>query len=215
MNRILLLTLLFFTSVYNVVAQSQPEFDGYNLPLMIINTHGQTIERTPRVMVDMGLIDNGEDWILVESDYELPLLPGWGAKIIDFSGFESIADNPDLKFKIVFTGENTHNTNGNNRFDNISIQGTPFVSTDIKSTDAEPGVLIIPNPVGDYLIFNVTGKESVQGLLRIFHYNGSLAKELFVSGNHIRLQTDDLTPGMYLLSHSNPGVNIHKSFIKY
>jgi hypothetical protein len=160
-------------------------------------------------------VNNGQDWILVENDYEVPLLPRWGAKNIDLSGFESITDNPDLKFKILFIGENTHNTNGNNRFDNISIKGTPVVSTDINSTDTEPGVLIIPNPVGDYLIFDLTGKEPVHGLLRIFHYNGSLAKELYVSGNHIRIQTDDLTPGMYLLNYSNPGVNINKSFIKY
>ena len=46
----------------NTVAKSASgeniAFSGVNLPLMIITTHGKTIERSPRVMVDMALIYN-------------------------------------------------------------------------------------------------------------------------------------------------------------
>lgn len=33
--------------------------NSFNLPLMIINTHGQTIPEEPRILADMGLINNG------------------------------------------------------------------------------------------------------------------------------------------------------------
>lgn len=52
------------TDTGNVLVKSasaeKAVFSGVNLPLMIINTHGKTIERSPRVMVDMGLVYNGE-----------------------------------------------------------------------------------------------------------------------------------------------------------
>jgi hypothetical protein len=41
------------------VSAENAAFDGVNLPLMVINTNGTIIERSPRVMVDMGLIYNG------------------------------------------------------------------------------------------------------------------------------------------------------------
>lgn len=56
-------TLTAVSDTGNVVTKSASGenalFSGVNLPLMIIDTHGKTIERSPRVMVDMGLIYNG------------------------------------------------------------------------------------------------------------------------------------------------------------
>ncbi len=60
LQRKILVILLFFPVISHGVAQPQAGNSGFNLPLMIIDTHGQLIERTPRVVVDMGLIDNGE-----------------------------------------------------------------------------------------------------------------------------------------------------------
>jgi hypothetical protein len=160
-------------------------------------------------------VNDGDDWILVENNYEVPLLPGWGPKIFNFSGFENVSDNPKLILKILFTGDNITGTSGNNRFDNISVKGTPMLSTGINYMKTTPNVLIMPNPVGDFLILSIDEEEDVQGLIRIFHYNGSLVKELNVSGNLIRIPAEDLSPGMYVLSFSNQHINIHKPFIKY
>lgn len=35
-------------------------FSSSNLPIVLINTHGQTIKNSPKIIVDMGIIDNGE-----------------------------------------------------------------------------------------------------------------------------------------------------------
>lgn len=44
------------------------DFSNFNLPLMIINTNGQTIPDEPRIVADMGLINNGEGNTNSEND---------------------------------------------------------------------------------------------------------------------------------------------------
>ena len=41
------------------IAQTSP-FTSSNLPIVVINTHGQTIPDDPKIEADMGIIDNGE-----------------------------------------------------------------------------------------------------------------------------------------------------------
>lgn len=159
--------------------------------------------------------NDGEDWDLLEKDYEVPVLPLWGPKVIDLSNFEPINNNPTLKFKIVFTGDNIYSINGNNRFDNISIKGTPMQTSGINDQQKAPNALIIPNPVGDYLVFSIDTHQGSPGLLRIFRFNGTLAEEHSVTGNNIRIPTGGLLPGIYVLSYINKHVNVHKTFIKY
>ena len=42
---------------------------------------------------------------------------------LDFSGITSINDNPNFKIKIEFAGNTASGTSGNNRFDNVTIEG--------------------------------------------------------------------------------------------
>lgn len=60
------------------------------------------------------------DTIDMTTDYELVQ--------IDFSLLPAANDNPDFAVKILFFGQNT-GTDGNNRFDNVVLQGTPVQST--------------------------------------------------------------------------------------
>lgn len=43
-----------------VAVNSSITFFSSNLPIIVINTHGQTIKDSPKIIVDMGIIDNGE-----------------------------------------------------------------------------------------------------------------------------------------------------------
>lgn len=52
----------------NTAVDETAAFSGVNLPLMIIKTNGKTIERGPRIKVDMGLIYNGEGKLTKISD---------------------------------------------------------------------------------------------------------------------------------------------------
>ncbi|TVR39802.1 MAG: T9SS C-terminal target domain-containing protein [Bacteroidia bacterium] len=66
--------------------------------------------------------DAGESWIQVGDTYHPDI--GYGLYTFDLEGIEEVNDNPDLRFKITFHGEEAAGSEGNNRFDNISISGT-------------------------------------------------------------------------------------------
>ncbi|MCX6149691.1 MAG: CotH kinase family protein [Ignavibacteriales bacterium] len=52
---------LFFVLVLlNSVLLSQVDFKSSNLPIIIINTHGHSIKDEPKIIADMGVIDNGK-----------------------------------------------------------------------------------------------------------------------------------------------------------
>ncbi len=74
--------------------------------------------------------DAGDTWTLVETAYYVNNLTndeGYTEKIIDLSAVEALNDNANLMFKIRFVGEGSANTNGNNRFDNFSVDGIPIL----------------------------------------------------------------------------------------
>jgi len=57
------------------------------------------------------------DAIEVTADYQL--------ETVDFSTITEINNNPDFAVRILFTGADAGNSSGNNRFDNITLEGTP------------------------------------------------------------------------------------------
>ena len=52
-NRYILLLFIHFICI------SQEKFTSSNLPIVVINTHGQVIQDNPRIVCDMGIINNG------------------------------------------------------------------------------------------------------------------------------------------------------------
>lgn len=57
-NKTLCLWIFIFTSSV-VIVEAQVEFTSSNLPIVVINTSGQTIPDEPKIVADMGIIDNG------------------------------------------------------------------------------------------------------------------------------------------------------------
>lgn len=73
------------------------------------------------------------------------------------------------------------------------------------------GLLVYPNPVGDELI--ISWKEGIKSV-RIFHVNGSIVNDFSFEGAIHKINTSDLSSGMYYISIDNGGDRITKSFIK-
>lgn len=46
--------------------------------------------------------------------------------VLDFSTIETVNNNPNFKVKVSFEGTTISSTSGNNRFDNITIEGIPL-----------------------------------------------------------------------------------------
>lgn len=70
--------------------------------------------------------DGGSTWVSVGEPYAIAMLDseGYLARTFHLSAFDQVNDNPDLVFGILFTGDGASNVDGNNRFDNLSVEGT-------------------------------------------------------------------------------------------
>ncbi len=69
--------------------------------------------------------DGGTNWTQLGSAYVINHLEVdfYLERVIDLSEVEALNDNPNTRFRILFVGEEASNTSGNNRFDNVSLDG--------------------------------------------------------------------------------------------
>ena len=160
-------------------------------------------------------VNGGADWVLLEDSYDVPLLPDWALKTFDLSGVASANDNAYLQLKIGFAGESITGPDGNNRFDNISVSGTPMLHTGNHDPGHALTATIMPNPVRDHLTFNLEGALPQEGILRVIHPGGRIVKEIPIYEKSTLVSVGDLAPGVYLISFSSRNVVIHERFIKY
>lgn len=71
--------------------------------------------------------NGGESWTTVGEPYYIPSLPeeeGYLHNTFDLSAYEELNDNPNTQFRILFVGEGNENDSGNNRLDNVSLDGS-------------------------------------------------------------------------------------------
>ncbi len=64
----------------------------------------------------------------------------WEIKNFDFSSIQAANDNPNFKIKILFFVNNS-GTDGNNRFDNIALEGNAIVPVDVNGISVSPSSL--------------------------------------------------------------------------
>ena len=162
-------------------------------------------------------VDGGESWMILNEMVEVPLLPEWAPHTYRLPplSLSGVNNNPNLQFKVEFTGENNTGDNGNNRFDNFSVRGTPVDPTSSRPLVSEPAAVISPNPANDYLTFELESGTDLQGVLQVYHINGRLVKEMVVSDQHTRLPVYDLTPGVYFINYTTHNGRFTERFIKY
>lgn len=67
--------------------------------------------------------DGGTNWTAVGDVYDAKDMPEWTLITYDLSEIEAVNNNPDLQFKIEYSGEHINNADGNNRYDNFTIDG--------------------------------------------------------------------------------------------
>lgn len=72
--------------------------------------------------------DNGSTWNLQEPAYSVPILPQWELRAFYLSSITALDNNANAKFKVVFSGDNSNLTEGNNRFDNLTVMGNPIIT---------------------------------------------------------------------------------------
>ncbi len=136
------------TNVYSITPDwfwTPIDYTNFNLPLMIINTNGQDIPDEPRIVADMGLINNGEGNTNAETD-------DWN----EYSGKISIEKRGESSSgfkKRSFSIELQKNDGSNN---NVSILGLP-VENDFVLYGPYSDKTMIKN-VLTYELFRLTGR---------------------------------------------------------
>lgn len=70
--------------------------------------------------------DAGTTWVALGDLYEAQDVPQWDLINFDLSHIEELNNNPNLQFKIEFSGDFIHEGSGNNRYDNITLDGVPL-----------------------------------------------------------------------------------------
>lgn len=148
-------------------------------------------------------------WTLFKDNIEIT--ESYTIVTIDFSGLDAAKNNPDFAVKILFTDENAANTSGNNRFDNITVEGYT-VKTDIKDVERGESVRIWPNPAVNYL--NIESQHPVESI-RLFDINGRLVFSSSGNENNKRIATDKFAQGIYLLHlQTSKGIMMKKIVVK-
>jgi len=114
---------------------------------------------------------------------------------VDLSGIAAVENNPLLLLRITFVG-NTGGTSGNNRFDNISLEGEVISSSPSTFLAGEKPFVLFPNPVpaGTTVRLNQTVS------FRVFDLHG---RHLFSGHETNEFTTAGLAPGVYLLVTGN------------
>ncbi len=120
---------------------------------------------------------------------------------LDFSLIEEANNNPNFKLRIDFEG-NTTGSSGNNRFDNISLHGTPI--TGVNEVFGHGVLKIYPNPANER--FYVEHSNAIRRI-QIFNIFGQLIDELEVSGRTTEINSQAYNPGIYIvIAYSGQGV---------
>lgn len=157
--------------------------------------------------------DGGNEWLFTGESYSLPVLPDWDLISTDLSGIPAISNNADLKFKIVFTGDNTSGSSGNNRFDNISVSGA-LISNSIHQPPYQPNITLKPNPASEFFTLGIDSVSNPSGLLRLYSLDGTMVLEQMISQTETQVFIGNLRQGLYLIQFISERGIVTKRIIK-
>ncbi|ASB49424.1 CotH kinase family protein [Alkalitalea saponilacus] len=127
--------------------------------------------------------------LIIESYYKIS---------VDFTDIEEVNNNPDFAVKIRFTGEKAMNSSGNNRFDNVVLEGFPVKkeSTNLSQSKVKYHLNIYPNPATNHI--NIISAELVQKI-SLMNLNGRVIKTIYPLSYKSEINISNVSAGIYLL----------------
>ena len=133
---------------------------------------------------------------------EFDVLTTFNLVQLDFTAIQGVNNNPNFKVRITFEG-NTVASNGNNRFDNITLKGIPLpLSVDIPTITQ---LQLFPNPAKNEV--NLISAQPIQKV-EIFTLLGQSVSRFTVDNTtQTTLPTSALSDGIYLLQVSGDNWN--------
>ncbi len=202
--------------------------DSMNLLFYIPTTHFKNIKLTyasQSSSITKGQLhqifsystDSGSTW--KTSGLSMPSDSAWlvyHRTTVTFTTDTTVNNNPKLVFKITFAGNDT-GVKGNNRFDNITVDGDTITSSKVAVENVasiEPAYTLYPNPVGNTLAVR-SETEGVKSFV-IVDITGRSVFTGTTSGKEFTVAVASLQAGTYFISirDENTGLLTSKKFVK-
>jgi len=142
-------------------------------------------------------IDSGKTFITtgIASGFIIPDTV-WNVATIDLHSISTINDNNKFVFRILFSGNNT-GAKGNNRFDNITLEGDIINPNSVTSIEKSADYSVYPNPASDFINLKsgVVGSKTVS----IFNSIGVLVSNFSMNDKLFLINVAKYNPGLYLV----------------
>jgi hypothetical protein len=131
---------------------------------------------------------------------------------VDLSTLTSVNNNPKLVFRIKFRTRVT-GTSGNNRFDNVTVEGDTMGVTGISTVSINNGIYnLYPNPANDNIV--ITGLQQGSKTISITDMLGQTVYFSESTENNVPVNTAQLSKGLYYV-HINEVANGISSMLKF
>ncbi|MDR4988338.1 MAG: CotH kinase family protein [Bacteroidales bacterium] len=145
--------------------------------------------------------DGGGSWTLIDPGYGIDL--PFERMSFDLSGHPEVNNNPYLLFRILFLGEEAAGSSGNNRFDNVALQGQRF---DLNADEASHREMLhhnYPNPFTDSTSISFDLQTGGHVSVDVYNLQGQHVKSLLNAemppGTHeVVFQATSLPEGLYI-----------------
>lgn len=133
------------------------------------------------------------------SESQFSISTEFGIISLDFTGISQVNNNPNFKVRISFEG-NTTASNGNNRFDNITLKGTPMVDLSLNESSIQTEIQVFPNPFTDAVTIR---SSSVITKIDVYDLMGKRYLSNAVADNkQTQLNLGELAKGVYMIQVS-------------
>ncbi len=130
---------------------------------------------------------------------------------VDFSSVQDADNNPEFQVRITFAGNNASGASGNNRFDNITLEG--YVNTtNVNGIKPRVNVDIVPNPAESE--FTVYSEKIIQSI-HLLNLEGTVLLKRNIGGFSAKVELPAVPPGVYIVSvRTAEGNNLQKLIVK-
>ena len=133
------------------------------------------------------------NWVLFKE--QLLITEAYQLVELDFSDIPAAENNDEFSVKVEFTGAAASGTSGNNRFDNVAVEGYRF-GTDINDQKEALVLNIFPIPARELL--NITASQPITQVV-LYSIHGQVVKREAVQGLSHQLSLSAQSPGIYIL----------------
>ncbi|MFP4621854.1 MAG: CotH kinase family protein [Bacteroidales bacterium] len=149
-----------------------------------------------------------EKYQLIEIDFSE--ISSWPERDRPWKLKDKVEDNPYFKVKIEFPHETASGTAGNNRFDNVTIEGYPVSDSTASEENGDFFVRVYPVPAVQTLYI-----EAEHEIRKLSFYNvtGKLVKREKPESKFHTAGVKDLSPGVYLVEIETPAGNVTKRIV--